>query len=115
MPPKSNRSTKVSSKRLANSNSANPVQPTANADEEEYRRMSSTELIGVIMSSNTDHMYNLLKWSRLKREAVVLAGLEEAPADLSPKLRLKDLESKVENVLDSLQIECRPSEFYLMG
>lgn len=34
--------------------------------------------------------------------SIVLAGLDEAPPDLSPNLCLKDLDAKIENVTDAL-------------
>lgn len=47
--------------------------------------------------------------------STVLAGFAEALMDLSPKLSLKHLEDKVDNLIVALQVECRPSEAYRMG
>ncbi|KIH65396.1 hypothetical protein ANCDUO_04283 [Ancylostoma duodenale] len=47
--------------------------------------------------------------------SIVLAGVDEAPSDLTPYMRLKDLKSKVENVMSALRVDCRPSEVYRMG
>ncbi|KAK6031148.1 hypothetical protein OSTOST_02707, partial [Ostertagia ostertagi] len=47
--------------------------------------------------------------------SIVISGLDEAPGNLPPSARQRDLEDKVCAVLDVLDVECRPTEIYRMG
>lgn len=127
MPPKSTRSGKGVSTVSTNTNPINSVEPDPSDD---YSKMSSSELINSIMARNSDPIiskmllalsdkiqaecFDMIEAEKRGR-SIVLAGLDEAPSDLSPNLRLRDLENKVENVMSALQVECRPSEVYRMG
>ncbi|XGW02668.1 hypothetical protein V3C99_014589 [Haemonchus contortus] len=50
-----------------------------------------------------------------RARSLVVSGLEEAPAHLKPSERQKQLEGKVADLFDALQVECRPVEVYRMG
>ncbi|EYB81471.1 hypothetical protein Y032_0383g386 [Ancylostoma ceylanicum] len=108
----------------------NSTEVVASHNGEDYNQLTSAQLISAIMARNSDPIINdmLLALSeKVKVEclsmietekrgrSIVLAGLEEAPVDVGPSMRMKDLETKVEGVLSALQIECRPSELYRMG
>ncbi|EYC13613.1 hypothetical protein Y032_0043g815 [Ancylostoma ceylanicum] len=108
----------------------NSTEVVASHNGEDYNQLTSAQLISAIMARNSDPIINdmLLALSeKVKVEclsmietekrgrSIVLAGLEEAPVDVGPSMRMKDSETKVEGVLSALQIECRPSELYRMG
>ncbi|KIH56572.1 hypothetical protein ANCDUO_13247, partial [Ancylostoma duodenale] len=105
------------------------LSPSPVVDEDDFCKMSSSGIISAVMARITDPIANkMLQTLRCRihvecmdmiekekrGQSIVLAGLGEAP-DLSPSLRLKDLENKVENIMSVLQVECRPSEIHRMG
>ncbi|EYC16424.1 hypothetical protein Y032_0033g2651 [Ancylostoma ceylanicum] len=50
-----------------------------------------------------------------RSRSIVISGVAEAEGDLSPSERLAHTEAAVNNVLDVLGVEARPSEVYRMG
>ncbi|RCN42638.1 hypothetical protein ANCCAN_11389 [Ancylostoma caninum] len=104
-----------------------PVVAASSHNGDGYSKLTSAELI---MARNSDPVINkmllalsekakveclaMIEYEKRGR-SIVLDGMEEAPADVSPSMRMKNLETKVENVLSALQMECRPSELYRMG
>uniref|UniRef100_A0A7I4Z3B6 DUF218 domain-containing protein n=1 Tax=Haemonchus contortus TaxID=6289 RepID=A0A7I4Z3B6_HAECO len=50
-----------------------------------------------------------------RSRSIVISGLEEGQDGLRPSARHRDLEDKVANVLDAVDVECRPIEIYRMG
>ncbi|EYB97204.1 hypothetical protein Y032_0142g2297 [Ancylostoma ceylanicum] len=53
--------------------------------------------------------------SEKKSRSIVVAGLPEANPDLRPSERQPDLEMKVTQLLDVINVECRPTEVYRLG
>ncbi|XGW34564.1 hypothetical protein V3C99_018472 [Haemonchus contortus] len=50
-----------------------------------------------------------------RSRSIVISGLEEGQDGLPPSARQRDLEDKVAEVLDALDVEYRPVEIYRMG
>ncbi|VDO26096.1 unnamed protein product [Haemonchus placei] len=50
-----------------------------------------------------------------RSRSFVISGLEEASPQMRPSERQIDLEGKVRDVLDCLNVECRPVEIYRLG
>uniref|UniRef100_A0A7I4XYW4 Uncharacterized protein n=1 Tax=Haemonchus contortus TaxID=6289 RepID=A0A7I4XYW4_HAECO len=96
----------------------------------EYAGLSASQLIKAVLERNTDpeiekmllvladkvpkEMSELLEAEKRSR-SIVLSGLEEAPPHSLPSEKQRDLESKVFDILDVLNVECRPVEVYRMG
>ncbi|EYC42445.1 hypothetical protein Y032_0531g3023 [Ancylostoma ceylanicum] len=53
--------------------------------------------------------------SEKKSRSIVVAGLPEANPDLRPSERQLDLEMKIMQLLDVINVECRPTEVYRLG
>lgn len=53
--------------------------------------------------------------SEIHGRSIVIANLDEALGDTRPSERQKDLECKVSDILDVVNVECRPSAIYRMG
>ncbi|KIH51133.1 hypothetical protein ANCDUO_18783 [Ancylostoma duodenale] len=107
---------------------AQPVPLSAPPDD--LDNMSSSDLLQATIAQNSDPIVDIMLRKlvgKLAREtaekieeekrarSVVISGLAEAPPGSLPSDCQKDLETKVEKILDVLQIECRPAELRRMG
>ncbi|XGW16282.1 hypothetical protein V3C99_001610, partial [Haemonchus contortus] len=99
-------------------------------DEKDLRKLSASELLKALLKRNTDpivgKMLNVLSEkisneiseqveAEKRARSLVVSGIDEAPHQLKPSERQKDLENKVADLLDVLEVECRPVEIYRMG
>ncbi|VDL80227.1 unnamed protein product [Nippostrongylus brasiliensis] len=50
-----------------------------------------------------------------RMRSIVIAGIEELEGNPRPSERLSHLEDRVRDVLDALDVECKPCELYRMG
>ncbi|EYC34582.1 hypothetical protein Y032_0001g480 [Ancylostoma ceylanicum] len=114
------------------------VQPTVNngagltesSDETDFDAMPFAELKNAIFDRNSDPLLDRMlrflinrmpslaaeKIEEEKRgRSIVISGIKEASPDLRPSRPQKDLEEKVFEILDALDLECRPIEIRRMG
>ncbi|KIH65489.1 hypothetical protein ANCDUO_04190 [Ancylostoma duodenale] len=50
-----------------------------------------------------------------RSRSLVISGIEEPPEGLRPSERRKDLESKVNDILDAIDVDCCPTEAFRIG
>ncbi|KAK6044486.1 hypothetical protein COOONC_18009, partial [Cooperia oncophora] len=105
------------------------TEPSVRA-EVDYSKMTANEVLKLIIERNKDpiisHMLVALS-EKIPREfadylesekrarSIVIAGIAESSANISPSERQSELETKVSGVLDVLQVECRASEIFRIG
>lgn len=96
----------------------------------DYATMSTADIMNLILEKNRDPEIDRMVrvvLSRIPQElrdaveadkrsrSLVISGLPEADPSLPPSEKQRDLESKVSEVLDAVDVECRPIEVYRMG
>ena len=96
----------------------------------DYSRLSAGEIMNAILERNKDPEIERMVLalipkipqevadtmeSEKRARSLVVHNLVEAPADLPPSHKQRDLEDKVNHLLDLLDVECRPVEVYRMG
>lgn len=99
-------------------------------DEAEHSKLNATEYLELIIAMNKDpkisKMLQVLKEKipgditnaieeDKRGRSLIISGLQEPADTVKPSLKLRDLEEKVEGILDVLKVECRPVELYRMG
>ncbi|VDO36388.1 unnamed protein product [Haemonchus placei] len=135
MPPKVDRTHRkkdvhdISSNPKATQSASTQLSGTPSLDTD-YAMLSASQLLKAVLERNTDpviekmllalaekipkEMSELMEADKRSR-SIVLSGLEEAPSHSLPSEKQRDLEAKVSDVLDVLNVECRPVEVYRMG
>lgn len=111
-------------------NASRNMLETDEDDEIEHSNLNAMEYLDLIISKNKDpkisKMLQVLKvkipgdiTSAIEADkrgrSLVIAGLPQSAESVKPSLRQKELEEKVEGILDVLKVECRPVELYRMG
>ncbi|KIH56755.1 hypothetical protein ANCDUO_13061 [Ancylostoma duodenale] len=128
MPPRTRRTTSsVAPTTRTLTNGSGSAQCSAETD---FATMSPADLLNAILDRNSDPVVDrmlracigkmpLLATERIEKEkrsrSIMIAGLEEAPPNLRPSRRQKDLGEKVTEVLDAMDLECRLLEVRRMG
>lgn len=127
MPVKKSQPLPRSSQKIASS------MPQAASNEGEtcdYSKFSINEIIASIIERNTDPVIERMALAlqakipqvisdgieeNRRQRSIIMAGIAEAPSELSPSSKQSDLEDKVTRVLDTLQVECRPESVFRLG
>lgn len=95
----------------------------------DYATMSTADIMNLILEKTDPEIDRMVRvvLSRIPHElrdaveadkrsrSLVISGLPEADPSLPPSEKQRDLESKVSEVLDVVDVECRPIEVYRMG
>lgn len=96
----------------------------------DYSKLSAEELMNAILERNKDPVIEQMMMALIskipqkvhdaveedkKSRSIVLIGLPEAANEMAPSAKQRHLEGQVSEILDVLDIECRPVEVYRMG
>lgn len=95
-----------------------------------YSSLSVSEIINAVLERNKDPIIEKMMFALIsklpqelaerieeekKERSIVIEWLPEPASDLSPSAKQRDLEEKVSEIFDVLNLECRPLELYRMG
>ncbi|KIH69589.1 hypothetical protein ANCDUO_00068 [Ancylostoma duodenale] len=127
MPPKYNKKKEAAAEAISRNptafsgevNSATPTEPTLM----DYEKMPVNDIVKCSMERNSDPITRELVLALADRvphdpaacaeedrrsRSIVISGLPEADLNLPPTQRQRDLDQKVDNLLDALGVECHP-------
>ncbi|KIH55773.1 hypothetical protein ANCDUO_14064 [Ancylostoma duodenale] len=96
----------------------------------DYKKMPVNDIVKCLMERNSDPITRELVLALADRvphdpaacaeedrrsRSIVISGLSEADMNLPPTQRQRDLDHKVDNLLDALGVDCHPVQVYRMG